>query len=218
LTVLIFTLIFGRIVKVPSDNVPYAAFAFVALLPWSYFSNSVAGASNSMLGNSQLLTKVYFPRLIVPTATVAAGLVDYAVSAVLLVPLLLWYGIAPPVTALVTVPLLTALTMLLALGVSLWLSALNVRYRDVGNLVPFLLQIWMYATPIIYPLSKVPPQFRWVADLNPLTGVVEGFRSALFGRPWDWQALGLSLVLVAVGLISGALYFRRVERTFADLI
>jgi lipopolysaccharide transport system permease protein len=218
LTMLTFWLIFGVIVRVPSDGLPYALFTFVALLPWTYFSNAVSGASNSLLSNSQLLTKVYFPRLIVPTATVVAGLVDYGIAALLLIPLMLYYQIVPPVAALLAIPLLTLVIVLLALGTSLWLSALNVRYRDIGNLVPFLIQLWMYATPIIYPLSKVPAHLRWITDLNPLTGVTQGYRSALFGSPWDWPSLGFSTACGVVVLVSGALYFRRVERTFADLI
>ncbi len=220
LTMLMFWLIFGVIVNVkpPSDGIPYPVFAFVALLPWTYFSTAVTGASNSLLSSSQLLTKVYFPRLIVPTAMVTAGLVDYGVAALLLVPLMFGTGVVPPLTAVITVPLLTLLIVMLALGVSLWLSALNVRYRDIGNLVPFLVQLWMYGTPIIYPLNLVPARFRWILALNPLTGVTEGFRSALFGWSWDWPSLGFSFVCGIAVLVSGALYFRRVERTFADVV
>src|SRR5262249_33427623 len=163
--------------KMPSDGLPYPVFCFSALLPWAYFANVLGTASNSLVNNAHLVNKVYFPRLLIPVSAVLTGLVDFAIAIATLLGLMLYYGLLPRLSPLVTVPLLTLVTSVLGLGVSLWLSALNVRYRDVRHVVPFLLQLWMYATPIIYPLSKVPERFRWVVALNPMTGVVEGFRS-----------------------------------------
>jgi lipopolysaccharide transport system permease protein len=222
-TMLMFTLFFGRLAKMPSDGIPYPVFSFAALLPWTYFANAVAAASNSLVGSANLITKVYFPRLIIPGAAVIAGLVDFAIAFVVLLLLIVGYvcsgyAVVPPPTAIITVPLLTVLTSAVALGVSLWLSALNVQYRDIRYVVPFMLQLWMFGSPVVYPLSLVPEQYRWVVALNPMTGVIEGFRSALLGSGWNFLALGISIAVGFGLLASGAFYFRRVERTFADIV
>jgi homopolymeric O-antigen transport system permease protein len=225
-SMLVFTLFFGKLANMPSDDIPYPIFSYAALLPWTYFANALSMASNSMVGSANLITKVYFPRLIIPGAAVVAGLVDFAIAFAVMVVMMLGYIFAgqcpvPSPAALIAVPLLTLLTSAFALGVSLWLSALNVRYRDIRYVVPFALQLWMFATPIIYPLSVVAdkaPQFLWIMALNPMTGVVQGFRSALLGTPWDFVSLAFSLLLAAAVLVSGAFYFRRMERTFADIV
>jgi lipopolysaccharide transport system permease protein len=225
-SMLVFTLFFGTLANMPSDGVPYPVFSYAALLPWTYFANALALASNSLVGSANLITKVYFPRLIIPGAAVIAGLVDFAIAFVVLVVLMAGYlatgtALAPRLAAVVMVPLLTLLTSALALGISLWLSALNVKYRDIRYVVPFAVQLWMFASPVIYPLSVVAekaPRLRWVITLNPMTGIIEGFRSALLGSPWDWPALGVSVTVAAAVLVSGAFYFRRLERTFADIV
>jgi lipopolysaccharide transport system permease protein len=217
---LIFTLFFGRLAGLDqrTGSIPYPVFSYAALLPWTFFANALTAASNSLLGNANLISKVYFPRPIIPGSAVLGGLVDYAIALGVLLLLQLRYQVAPPWTAILTVPLLTVLVTALALGVGLWLSALNVEYRDIRYAVPFLVQLWMFGTPIVYPLSIVPPQYRWLVDLNPMAGVVEGFRSALLGQAWDWTALSLSIVLTTVLLFTGSYYFRRLERRFADVV
>lgn len=214
----IFTLFFGRVAKIPSNGIPYSLFAYAALLPWTYFANAVSNGTGSLVGNANLITRVYFPRLIIPGAAVVGGLVDSAIALLVLAPLMAWHGFVPPFSAVVAVPLLYLLTAALALGVSLWLTALNVRFRDVRNAVPFLLQLWMFATPVVYPLSLVPERYRWLAALNPVAGIVEGFRSALFSRAFDATAIAMSAAIAAILVASGAFFFRRVERTFADVV
>lgn len=214
----VFALFFGKLSKMPSDGVPYPLFSFLGLLPWTYFSSVLASASNSLVGNAHLITKVYFPRLIVPLASVASGLADYGVAALMLAPLMTIFRFVPNWTGLLALPLLTMHVFALALGVGLWLSALNVRYRDIRHAVPFLLQLWMYATPIVYPLSIVPVRWRWAVALNPMAGIVEGYRSAVLTGVWQTQALLISLGVTLVVLVSGAFYFRKLERTFADVV
>jgi lipopolysaccharide transport system permease protein len=236
-TMVIFTLLFRKLAHMPSgsdpagNNPPYELFSFVALLPWTYFANAMSTASNSLVSSANLITKIYFPRLIVPGAAVIAGLVDYCITLAVLLVMVAGYVLAaslgydvdgvihwPPWTIIVTLPLLTLITSAIALGTSLWLSAVNVQYRDIRYVVPFLIQVWMYASPIVYPLSQVPERYRWIVALNPLAGVIEGYRSAFFGGPLDVASLTLSLSAGVALLASGALYFRRVERTFADVI
>ncbi len=219
---LIFTLIFGWLLKVPADGAPYPVFAYAALLPWQYFASSLTRSSTGLVDNAQLITKIYFPRLIIPLAGVLSGLVDLAVAFIVLVGLMLFYHI-PPTPALVFIPGLILVTALTALGFGLWLAALNVRYRDVKYLVPFLVQVWMYATPVIYSASIVPERFRWVLSLNPMTGVVEGFRWALLSQqmsgvtpPGLGFAVGIGLTVIV--FISGVVFFRATERTFADIV
>src|SRR5262249_17503127 len=180
LTMVVFSVVFGRLAKMPSEGVPYPVFAYCALLPWQLFAYAMTESSNSLVTNQRLLTKVYFPRLMLPLAAVAVGLADFLVSLVFLLVLMAYYGMAPGLAA-VTIPLWTVLAIATAFGVGLWLSALNVRYRDVRYILPFLSQIWLYATPVAYPLSLVPATWRPLVALNPMAGVVEGFRWALLG-------------------------------------
>lgn len=218
LTTLIFTVVFGNLAKMPSEHLPYAVFAMAGLVPWNFFSNALTRGGTSLVNSSSLISKIFFPRLIIPIATVLSGLVDVAIVLALLIGLMLIYGVEPT-TTIITLPFFLLLAILTALAVSLWLSALNVQYRDVGFLIPFLAQFWMYATPVVYPASLIPERWRILYGLNPMTGVVEGFRWALFGQG---EGLGpvlyVSIVVVVVLLVSGAYFFRRMERRFADLI
>ena len=217
LTMAIFTVVFSRMAGIPSDGLPYTLFVFSALLPWIYFANAVAGAGNSLVGSANLITKVYFPRLFVPAAAALAGLIDLAIAFPILLAMAFYFGLDPG-WSLIALPALVALTVAIAFGAGLWLAALNVKYRDVRYAIPFLIQVWMFATPIVYPLSLASGRLRFLLALNPLAGVVEGFRSALSGRPLPWGPLGLA-VIVAIGLIvAGLAYFRRTERGFADII
>jgi lipopolysaccharide transport system permease protein len=216
-TVLIFSLFFGKLAGIPSDNIPYPLFAYAALLPWTFFSNAVTNSSNSLVGSSNLIAKVYFPRMIIPGATVGAGLVDFAVAFVILLVLMAYYGIT--ITwGIMLLPVLTLLTVLLALGIGMWMSALNVKYRDIRHALPFLIQIWMFATPIIYPASMVPGRWKWILAMNPLTGIIEAFRASLFGKALDWSLLIVSSVTILILLVWSAYAFTRMEREFADII
>lgn len=218
LTMAVFTVIFGWLARIPSDGVPYPLFALAALVPWTYFSTALSGASTSLVSSTNLLTKVYFPRLVIPFAPVLAGLVDFAIAFVVLLLLMLGYGVVPSVTALVLVPLLLVVMVLTAGGLGCWLAALNIQYRDFRYVVPFLVQVWMYASPIVYPASLVPARFRPVYALNPMVGVIEGFRSSLLGTgSLPWSTIGVSALTSVLLLLGGALYFRRTERVFADV-
>jgi lipopolysaccharide transport system permease protein len=218
LTMLIFTLLFGRVAKIPSDGLPYPLFAFSALLPWTYFSQAIARCSVNLVANAHLISKVYFPRLVLPLASVVMPIVDFALSFVILAIMMVYYGVAPT-WGVVALPLFLALALLTALAAGLWLSAFNVRYRDVGHIIPFLVQVWMYASPVAYPLSVVPERFRLLYSLNPMVGVIEGFRWALLGKESpDLVAISASVVVVLALLVGGVLYFKRVEDTFADVI
>lgn len=215
---LIFTLFFGKLAGIKSDGIPYPIFAYAGLLPWTFFSNAVTNSGNSLVGSSNLITKVYFPRMIIPGAAVGAGLVDFAIAFVVLGGLMIYYGVALT-SSLLALPLLLALTALLALGVGMWMSALNVKYRDIRYALPFLIQLWMFASPIIYPASLMPQKWRWVLRLNPLTGIIEGYRASLLGHTaFDWPALGLSTLITVAILVYSAFTFRRMERTFADIV
>jgi lipopolysaccharide transport system permease protein len=214
----IFSIVFGRLANLPSDGVPYPLFVFAGLVPWFYFANATSTASGSLVANTNLVSKVYFPRLAVPLAAVLAGLVDLAIGLVLELVLVGIFGV-PPTPRLVLVPLLVMLLALTALAVSIWLSALDVQYRDVRYAIPFLIQLWLFATPVVYPLSVVSDRWQWLFALNPVTGTIETFRWALLGSgefPAPQLALGVVTTLLILG--SGLLYFRRVERTFADVI
>lgn len=217
LAMVIFTLFFGKLAKMPSDGVPYAIFSYCALVPWTYFANALSSAGNSLVGSANLISKVYFPRLIVPGASVLAGTLDFGIAFSVLLGMMLYYGIATS-WGILLVPILFLLTMGTALGVGTWLSALNVQYRDVRYVIPFMIQLWMFATPIVYPLSLVPERYRLLVALNPMAGIIEGYRAALLGRPFQWSALAMSAVLCVLLLLAGAFYFRRVEKTFADVI
>jgi lipopolysaccharide transport system permease protein len=217
LTMLIFSLFFGRLAGVPSDHIPYPIFAYAGLLPWTFFSNAISNSGNSQVGSTNLITKVYFPRMIIPAGAVAAGLIDLAIAFVIMVLLMIYYGIAVSWSLLMFLPMVL-LTTLLALGVGMWLSALNVKYRDVRFALPFLVQLWMFVSPVIYPVSFLPPKIRWLLSLNPMTGIIEGYRSSLFGLPFHWGALGLSTAMTFALLIYASLTFRRMERSFADIV
>jgi lipopolysaccharide transport system permease protein len=216
-TMIVFSIFFGRLAKMPSDGIPYPIFAYCALLPWSYFAGALDRASNSLVGSSHLITKVYFPRLAIPISAVTAGLVDFGIAFVVLLGMMLYYGFATTI-AVLTLPFFLVLAIAAALAVGLWLSALNVQYRDVRYTVPFLTQFWLFATPIAYPSSLVPEQWRALYGLNPMAGVVEGFRWALLGKEPPGPLLAVSTAVVVLLLIGGLYYFRRMERTFADLV
>lgn len=219
LTMVIFTIFLGHLVRVPSDGLPYPIFAYAALLPWQLFAHTITECGNSVVANQQLITKVYFPRLVIPIAAVLAGVVDFAVAFVVLIGMLLYYGIGVT-AAVITLPLFLLLAIAAALGVGLWLAALNVQYRDVRYTLPFLTQLWLLATPVAYPTSLVPEAWRALYALNPMVGVVEGFRWALLGagRAVSGGPLAVSLLATALLLVGGLAYFRRMEHTFADLI
>lgn len=216
-TMAVFTVLFGRWAKMPSDGVPYAVFAFAALVPWTFFSNAVSASAASLVGNTHLVSKVYFPRLLISLSAICTGVLDLAVALVVMFALLAAYGIAFT-WHLAALPALTLLVLLTAFGIGSALAALCAMYRDVRYVVPFLLQLWMFASPVIYPLSLVPAGRRWIFLLNPMTGAIDGFRSALLGRPFDWTALAWSAVVAGLGVWGGLMYFRRVERRVADLI
>jgi len=215
---IVFSLFFGKLAKVPSDGIPYPVFAFCALLPWQLFAHAVSESSNSVVGNQHLITKVYFPRLVIPIASVLTGFIDFLVSLVVLIGLILWFGLVPG-WRIIALPGFILLAICTALAVGLWLSALSVQYRDVRYLIGFLVQFWLFATPVAYPSSIIPQQWRAVYALNPMAGVVEGFRWALLGRS---SALGsmlwVSASVVLVTLVGGFYYFRRMEQEFADIV
>lgn len=216
--VLIFTAIFGNFAKIPSDGIPYSVFSFTAVLPWTYFAEALRRGSTGLVDNSDLIRKVYFPRLIVPLAGVTTPVVDFLLSFAVLIALLAWYGIVPTWNV-VFLPLFLLSAMLLALAVSLWLGPINVRFRDIKHMLPFVIQIWMYASPIVYPVSMVPEQWRLLYSLNPMVGVIEGFRWGLLGKENpDFQAMGISVFCVCLIVLGGIVYFKRMERFFADVI
>jgi lipopolysaccharide transport system permease protein len=219
MTMVVFTVFFGRLAKMPSDGVPYPLFAFAALVPWTFFANGLAQGAMSLVASGHLITKVYFPRLLVPTARVLGGMLDLLLAFLVLLAMMAWYGILPRPAALLWLPALVLLTLVTAVGISLWLSALNVRYRDIQHLVPFLVQIWLFATPIAYPSSLLAERWRPIYALNPMVGVVEGFRWALLGSGAAPGPMLISSTLAAlVMLVTGTFFFRRIERTFADVI
>jgi lipopolysaccharide transport system permease protein len=217
-TMVVFSLFFGRLAKVPSDGLPYPIFSFAALVPWTFFAQGLAQSANSLVGSQNLITKVYFPRLAIPIATVLAGLVDFALAFLVLLGMMPFYGIVPGPQA-AALPLLLLLALVTALGAGLWLSALNVQFRDVRYVVPFLTQLWLLATPIAYPSSLLGEPWRTVYGLNPMAGVVEGFRWALLGTGAPPGPMLAASALAALALlVSGAFYFRRMEKTFADVV
>jgi lipopolysaccharide transport system permease protein len=216
-TMMIFTYFFGKLARVPTDDIPYPIFFYTGLLIWTYFSNAVTNGANSLISNTNLIRKVYFPRLIVPASAVGAGLIDFAIASALLVFLLIYYSFPVTWGYLMLLPLV-ALTTLFALGLSVWLAALNVRYRDVRYALPFLIQIWMFVSPIIYPSTLVPQEWRWLMSINPLTGIIEGFRASLLGREFHWMTLGYSTAFTLLLLVYAAYNFRRMERRFAEFI
>ena len=218
LTMVVFTMIFGHFAKVPSDGVPYPVFTYAALLPWNLFSGGLNRCTLSLVGSANLITKIYFPRLIVPVSSVISGTIDFAISFVFLLGIMLWYHVVPSWGAL-ALPIFFLLAVVTALAVGLWLSAINVRYRDVGQAIPFLIQVWTFLSPVAYPVSLVPEKWRLLYSLNPMVGVIEGFRWALLGKESpDFLAIAISSVVVLVALMGGLFYFKRVERTFADVV
>ena len=216
-TMIVFSVIFGRLAKVPSDGIPYPIFTYAALLPWTYFSGSLLGASDSLTTTATIFTKVYFPRLIIPTTPLMAKLVDFALAFSVMAALMLYYRVLPP-WQVVFLPLLIALMVFTALGLGLWLSALGLQYRDVKFSIPFLTQLMMYAAPVVWPVSLIPQKYRLLYGLYPMAGVIEGFRSALLGKnPMPWDLVGMGAVSALVLVVSGALFFANRERFFADV-
>lgn len=217
LTMLIFTAFFGTLAKLPSDNLPYPLFYYAALLPWAYFSGALQQVTNTIIEHQRVITKVYFPRVILPLAAVLSGLVDFAVAAPILVGMMLAYGMFPGLTMLL-LPVFLLLAVVTAFAIGLWLSALNAIYRDVRYVVPFLIQCWMFASPVAYPSSLVPERWRLLYGLNPITGVIEGFRWAIQGQGQLPILLGVSVVTVLIVLFGGVLYFQRMEGTIVDVV
>lgn len=218
LTVLVFWAVFSIVARVPSGNLPYPLFAFIALVPWTYFAGAVSRCSAGLVGNVNLISKVYFPRLIIPIAAVITPIIDFCLAFIILVILLAMYGVTPGVSILV-LPFMLVVAVLTALGIGLWMSALHVKYRDVGHLIPFVVQLWMYASPVIYPMSLVPPRYQALYSLNPMVGVIEGFRWALSGgEPPNLAAGAASLAGVIIVLFTGLIFFRHTERVMADVI
>ena len=217
-TMVVFSLFFGKLAKMPSDGIPYPIFSYAALVPWGFFANGLGKASNSLVGSSNLIKKVYFPRLSIPIASVLSGIVDFMLSFIILIGMMLYYGMSPT-TNVIWLPFLLMLSFITSLGVSLWLSTMNVQFRDVQYIIPFLTQLWLFATPIAYPSSLLPEPWRTIYGINPMVGVVEGFRWALLGTRTAPGPIIIVSTLVAILLIvSGAFYFRRMERMFADVV
>jgi lipopolysaccharide transport system permease protein len=217
-TMVVFSLFFGKLAKVPSDGIPYPIFAYTALVPWTFFANGLSQSSNSLVGNANLIKKVYFPRLVIPVSSVIGGAVDFVLAFIVLVGMMLVYGIFPT-TNIVWLPLLLLLTLVSALGVGLWLSAMNVQFRDVRYTVPFLTQFWLFATPIAYPSSLLSEPWRTLYGINPMVGVVEGFRWALLGADTaPGPIIAVSALVALALLVGGVFYFRRMEKTFADVV
>lgn len=217
LTMVIFSVVFGQFAKMPSDGYPYPIFVYAALLPWTFFAAAISTSGQSLVSSAPLVSKVYFPRLIIPLSSVGAGLVDLLISTGILLLMMLWYGVGWTAN-LLAAPLLLLAVIFAALGVGTLLSALTVAYRDFTHLTPFVVQIWMYVTPVIFPITLVPERWRWVLYLNPMTGLVEGFRSAFLGKPFDVPGLAVSFAMSVAIFVVGVAYFEKVERRFADII
>jgi lipopolysaccharide transport system permease protein len=217
-TMIVFSIFFGWLVKVPSDGLPYPFFAFCALLPWQLFASSLTATSNSLVANQHLITKISFPRLVIPLSATAGSLLDFSIAFLVLLAMMIGYKIVPTI-AMLALPLFVLLTIAVALGIGMWFSALNVKYRDVRHVLPFLTQVWMFATPVVYPSSLVPESWRMLYALNPMVGVIEGVRWALLGTSnAPGSMLLLSTAVTSVLLVSGVFYFRRAERIFADMV
>jgi lipopolysaccharide transport system permease protein len=214
---IIFTIFFGRLAGVDSAGIPYPLFALAGIVPWTFFSNAITASGNSLVGSANLITKVYFPRLIVPAAAMLAGFVDFALAFLLFCVVMIYYGVVPTAHVLF-LPVLILMTALFALGVGTWFAALNVKYRDVRFALPFLIQIWLFVSSVILPSSALGPKWQWILRLNPMSGIIEGYRSALFGLPFDWPAIGIAAAITVLVLIYAIYSFARVERSFADII
>ena len=217
ISMVVFTLLFGRLARVPSEGEPYAIFSYAGLLPWNFFTTALTSSSNSLVASTNLITKVYFPRLLVPTAAVGAALVDIAIASIILFAIMPIYGVGFHASLIMLAPLVM-LTALTAAALGIWTSALNVKYRDIRYALPFAIQMLMFLTPVIYPVSFLPERWRWVLRLNPLSGIIEGFRDAVFGRPFDWTALAISALVTLGLLVAAACIFNRMEEEFADVI
>lgn len=218
MTMVVFSLFFGRLAQIPSDGIPYPIFSYAALVPWTFFANGLGQSSNSLVGSSNLIKKVYFPRLAIPIATILSGVIDFILAFLVLLVMMFFYGIFPTVNV-VWLPFFLLLALVTSLGAGLWLSAMNVQFRDVRYVVPFLTQLWLFATPIAYPSSIIPEVWRPLYAVNPMVGVVEGFRWALLGVETRPGPMVIVSAIAAVGLlVSGAFYFRRMEKTFADVV
>ena len=217
-SMLVFTLFFGKLAKVPSDGIPYPIFVYAGLLPWTYFANALSASGNSLVGSQNLITKVYFPRLIIPASASLAGLLDFFIAMLVLGVLMIYYRFLPGIGILLF-PVLVGLTFMCAVGVGLWLSALNVEYRDIRYSIPFLIQLWMFVSPVIYPVSMINEKYQWLMALNPMGGVINAYRASLLGhQPIYFTLLGISAVIIISLFLSGMLYFRRMEKTFADVV
>jgi lipopolysaccharide transport system permease protein len=219
ITMIVFSILFGRLAKVPSDGIPYPIFVYAGLLPWNYFSSALSNSGNSLVASSNLITKVYFPRLIIPASASLSGLLDFLIASVILIGMMFFYHFTPNVFGIVIIPILIFLIFIVAVGCGLWLSALNVEYRDFQYVIPFLVQIWMFVTPVIYPVTLFPEKYRWILSLNPMGGIIEAFRaSTLRHQPINWNLLIISSGVGIFIFFTGMLYFRKVERSFADVI
>jgi lipopolysaccharide transport system permease protein len=216
ISMIIFSIIFGKFAKIPSNGVPYPIFVYAGLLPWTFFSNAVSRSGMSLVTSVNLLTKIYFPRLLIPTASVGAALVDFALSFLVYVGIMLWYMHLPGLSVLL-LPGLVLLTIMTALGTGYVLTSLAVVYRDFRIVIPFMIQVWMWASPVVYPVTLLPDQFRWVMALNPMSGIIGGYRSVLLNQPMDWSSLGVSTLVASVIFVYGIFNFRRAERRFADI-
>jgi lipopolysaccharide transport system permease protein len=218
-TMIVFTLFFGRLAKIPTEGIPYPIFVYVGLLPWTYFSNAVSNSGNSLVGSANLISKVYFPRLIVPSSASLAGLLDFFIAIFVLGILMIYYQFVPSVVGIFLFPFLVGLTFFCTVGVGLWLSAMNVHYRDIRYAIPFLIQLWMFLSPVIYPVSIIEKKYQWLLAFNPMGGVIKAYRSSMLGhQPIDWALLGISAAMIFLILIFGLFYFRRMEKVFADVV
>ena len=217
LKMVVFSIIFGGLAKMDSEGFPYPIFLYAGLLPWQFFASSVSRSGQSIVGSANLIKKVYFPKLIIPVASVGACIVDFAISFIILIVMMLYYSIIPTLSTFMVLPLVLA-TIFTALGVGMLISALNVGYRDFRYVLPFLVQIWMFLTPVIYPTRIIPENWRWLILLNPMAGIVDAYRSAILGKPFEWGSLGISMGMAVVIFLCGLMYFRKTERYFADIV
>jgi lipopolysaccharide transport system permease protein len=219
LTMIVFSILFGKLAKVPSEGIPYPIFVYAGLLPWNYFSSALSNSGNSLVASSNLITKVYFPRLIIPASASLSSLLDFFIASIILIGMTFFYHFTPVALGIIMIPVLVFMTFIVAVGCGLWLSALNVEYRDFQYVIPFLVQIWMFVTPVIYPVTLFPEKYHWILSLNPMGGIIVAFRAATLGhQPINWDLLFISSGVGFLIFFTGLLYFRKVERSFADVI